>query len=91
MGQIMVISIAGALFQNIGSERIGHILPGLSSYEITQLTTGVHSPTFQNLSPEVQSQVVQQVTIAIRNVFILMLAISAPGLIGSLFLSVSVL
>lgn len=91
MGQIIVISIAGSLFQNIAAERIRHILPDYSSYDISQLTTGVHSTIFQGLSSEAQSQVVEQVTIAIRNVFILILAISAPALIGSLFLSVSVL
>lgn len=90
MGQIIILSVAGTLFQNIGSQRISHILPDLSSYDIIQLTTGVNSPAFQSLSPEFQSKVVEQITIAIRDVFVLILAVSTPALIGSLLLSVSV-
>jgi hypothetical protein len=90
MGQIIVISLAGSLFQNIGAERISQILPDLSSQDVIQLTTGIHSPIFEALGPDIQRQVVEHVTIAIRNVFILILAISAPAFIGSLFMSVSV-
>ncbi|KAI5854505.1 hypothetical protein GGS23DRAFT_590658 [Durotheca rogersii] len=87
MGQIVVLSISGALFQNIGSDRLRTLLPDLSSDEILQLTTGANSPVFQGLGLELQPQVIEEVTLAIRNVFAVILATTALGLVGSVFMS----
>ena len=88
MGFILVLSLAGTIFQNIASEQISQILPNAPADEIVQLTAGTHSAIFKSLSSEVQFQVVEQVTLAIRNVFLVMVAGSALAFIGSLFLSV---
>ncbi|KAI1771731.1 major facilitator superfamily domain-containing protein [Hypoxylon cercidicola] len=87
MGQIVILSLAGSLFQNIGAQRIMDLIPDLSFEDALQLTTGTHSSIFEGLGPELQGQVVEQLTLALRNVFIAMLATSAAALIGSLFLS----
>ncbi|KAI2618204.1 MFS general substrate transporter [Hypoxylon sp. NC1633] len=87
MGQIVLLSLAGSLYQNIGSQRIGEILPNLSAYDVQQLTTGRHSPIFDSLSPEIQTQVVQIVTLAIRDGFAAIVPASGLAFIASLFLS----
>lgn len=89
MGQIVVISIGGSLFQNLSANAIARVLPDLSATAISQLTTGVHSDAFRALATEAQAQVVEAVTVAIRDVFIWILALDAPALIGACFLSVS--
>ncbi|KAL2752595.1 hypothetical protein ACRALDRAFT_1058457 [Sodiomyces alcalophilus JCM 7366] len=87
LGQIIILSLGGSLFQNIGAQRLSKILPGVSQEEIIELTTGTHSTVFEALDSDLQAQVVHTVTMAIRNVFYVLLATAAPGLIGSLCLS----
>lgn len=89
MGFILILSLAGTIFQNIASERISQILPNMPADDIVQLTAGTHSAVFKSLSLEVQFQIVEQVTLAIRNVFFIMVVGSALAFVGSLFLSVS--
>lgn len=90
MGQIIILSIGGSLFQNIGSELLSQILPDLPADDIIRLTTGTHSPIFEALSQDLQTRVVEQITLALRNVYFVMVATSGLAFIGSLFLSVSV-
>ncbi|KAH6638613.1 major facilitator superfamily domain-containing protein [Truncatella angustata] len=87
MGQIVILSLGGTLFQNIGSRGIKQIIPGISTQDAIHLTTGIHSSQFQSLGPELQAQVIAQVTLSIRNVFIVMVSTSALALIMSLSLS----
>lgn len=87
MGFILILSIGGTIFQNIATERISQIIPNAPADDIVQLTTGTHSAIFKSLSSEVQGQVIEQVTLAIRNVFFVMVAGSALAFISSLFLS----
>ncbi|KAJ4304911.1 hypothetical protein N0V90_000439 [Kalmusia sp. IMI 367209] len=87
LGFIVILSVAGTIFQNIGSDEISNILPDAPPTDIIQLTAGTHSAVFKSLSPSVQLQVVEQVTLAIRNVFLVMVAASALAFIVSLFLS----
>lgn len=90
LGAIVILSVAGTLYQNIGVEKIGRILPSLTKDELLQLTSGRYSTLFQTLSEDVRAQVVQEVTVAIRNGFLILVAGSALALILSFFLSVSV-
>ncbi|KAI0879968.1 MFS general substrate transporter [Annulohypoxylon maeteangense] len=86
MGQIIVLSLAGSVFQNIGTKKIAAVLPNASAHDVSQLTLGTHSAIFESLSPDLQASVIEQITLALRNVFIIMVAVSALGLISSLFL-----
>ena len=88
MGAIVILSVAGSLYQNIVVEKIGRILPDATKAEISQLTSGRYSSIFQSLSTDVRDQVVQQVTLAIRNGFLILVVGSAIALISSFFLSV---
>jgi hypothetical protein len=82
--------MAGALFQNIGFQKISPLLPNASAQDIHLLTAGTSSPLFQSLTSDVRQAVVEQITLSIRNGFIVLIAGSALGFIGSLFLGVSV-
>lgn len=53
------------------------------------MITGTHSAAFQNLSQAVQQSVIDQVALAISNVFAIILAGSALAFISSLFLGVT--
>lgn len=53
------------------------------------MITGTHSAAFQGLSQTVQQSVIDQVALAISNVFAIILAGSALAFISSLFLGVS--
>jgi hypothetical protein len=90
LGAIVILSVAGSLYQNIGAEKIGRILPDATRDEILQLTSGMYSPISQNLTVEVREQVVQEVTLAIRNGFLMIVVGSALAFVSSLFLSVSI-
>lgn len=90
LGAIVILSVAGSLYQNIGIERISRILPDATREEILQLTSGRYSSIFESLSANVRDQVVQEVTLAIRNGFLILVAGSALAFISSLFLSVSI-
>lgn len=90
MGQIVLLSVAGSLYQNMSRDKIGHILPDAGSQEILQLTQGTHSTIYKSLNDAQQAQVVEAVAVAIRNGITPLVPASALALIGSLFLSVSV-
>lgn len=90
MGFIVILSISGAIFQNIGAQKISLIMPDAPFNDIIQLTAGTHSAIYKTLNPAIQVQVVEQITFALRNVFFVMVAGSALAFIGSLFLDVSV-
>ena len=91
LGAIVILSVAGTLYQNIGIDKLGRILPDATKEELLQLTSGRYSAIFQTLDLDVREQVVQEVTLAIRNGFLILVAGSALALITSFFLSVSVL
>ena len=55
------------------------------------MTTGINSLLYRSLSKTLQSAVIEQVTLAIRNTFGLIVVGSGPGLIGSLFIGVSMI
>ncbi|KAL4809571.1 MFS general substrate transporter [Aspergillus unguis] len=77
MGQIILLSVAGSLYQNISARKLSSILPrSYSASDIQQLTTGRHSPLFETLGGDVQGQVVEQVALAIRNTFAVVVAVS---------------
>ncbi|KAK0117215.1 hypothetical protein ONS96_013049 [Cadophora gregata f. sp. sojae] len=86
IGAITFLGISGTLYNNIGAEKLGQILPDRSRPELLQLITGTHSASFQSLSQTVQQSVIDQVTLAISNVFAIILAGSALAFISSLFL-----
>ncbi|KAJ8117000.1 hypothetical protein ONZ43_g4310 [Nemania bipapillata] len=87
MGSIFYLSLGGSLFQNIGSQQIRRLIPTLSAGDALQLTTGTSSAVYKALGPHDQFIVIEQVTIAIRHVFLVVVVTSAIGFIGSLFLS----
>ena len=89
LGAIVILSVAGSLYQNIGVESLGQILPDATRAELLQLTSGRYSSIFQSLSTDLRDQVVQEVTFAIRNGFRILVVGSALALISSFFLSVS--
>lgn len=89
MGQIIILSLGGSLFQNICIAELSAILPGVPEEDIVELTTGTHTPIFDSLDDGLQAQVVYRVTLAIRNVYYVIMAASAAAFITSLFLSVS--
>lgn len=90
LGAIVILSVAGSLYQNIGVDKISRILPDATREEILQLTSGRYSPISQSLSAEVRDQVVQEVTLAIRNGFLMIVVGSALAFVSSFFLSVSI-
>jgi len=89
MGQITLLSVAGSLFQNLASKELVKLVPGAPFEDILQLTTGRNSPLFKALNPGLQIKVIEQITVAIRNPFAIVVAGSSLALISSLFLSVS--
>lgn len=91
MGQIVLLCLAGTLYQNLAYTRIKAVVPGISRPGAFQLTTGRHSPTFDGLSEELQFEVVKIVTRGIRNAFAPIVPAAALSLIASLFMTVSTL
>ncbi|KAH6653101.1 major facilitator superfamily domain-containing protein [Truncatella angustata] len=87
MGQISILAIGGTLFQNIGFQRLAAILPDAGQGETLQILTGTSNVYFLSLSEKVQITLVEQVRIAITNVFALTAAASGIGLATSLFLT----
>jgi hypothetical protein len=91
LGQIALLSLAASLYQNIGVQKIHALLPHLSAQDVQQLTTGRQSSLFDGLSVEIQTVLIEQVTLAIRNTFAILIAASALAFIASLFLGVRIL
>lgn len=90
LGAIVILSVAGSLYQNIGIDKISQIIPDATREQIMQLTSGRYSSIFQTLSVDARDQVVQEVTLAIRHGFLILVAGSALAFISSFFLSVSI-
>lgn len=90
LGQIILLSLAASPYQNIGVQKIQALLPNLSAEDVQQLTTGRESSLFESLSMDTQIALIEQVTFAIRNTFIILVAASALAFIASLFLGVSI-
>ncbi|KAI1660857.1 MFS general substrate transporter [Daldinia decipiens] len=86
-GQIIVLSLAGSVFQNVAVRLIRQTLPEVSAQDAIQLTAGTTSPMFEALSHDNQTLVIEQLTLAIRDVFIVLVGTSGLGLIASIFLS----
>ena len=91
MGQISILAIRGTLFQNIGFQKLAAFLPGAEHGEILQILTGTSDVFFRSLTREVQISLIEQVRLAITNVFALTAAASAVGLATSLFLTVCII
>ena len=89
LGAIVILAVAGSLYQNIGADKISRILPNVTREEVMQLTSGRYSGLFQSLSRDVKDQVVEAVTLAIRNGFRILVVGSAVAFVTSFFLSVS--
>lgn len=89
MGLVTFLGVAGALYIIIGADKLHNVLPDHSYDDLLQLTSGIHSPIFEALNPELKTAVVDQVTAAIRNTFGLIMAGSAMTFVLSLFLGVS--
>lgn len=89
LGVVTYLAVAGAIFQNIGAQKLQAALPNASQDQVLELTTGTNSDFYRSLSQDQQHAVIEQVTLAIRNVFALMMVGSALGLILSGFLGVS--
>lgn len=87
---IVILSVAGSLYQNIGIEKISRILRNVTKVELLQRTFGRYSSIFQSPSADVRDQVMQEVTLVIRNGFHILGAGSALALISSSFLSGSI-
>ena len=90
LGAITILAVAGSLYQNIAAEKIGQILPDATREDILQLTSGRYSTIFQSLDLGIRDQVVREVTLAICNGFIILVAGSALAFVSSFFLSVSI-
>ncbi|KAI1474602.1 MFS general substrate transporter [Daldinia eschscholtzii] len=86
-GQIIVLGLGGSVFQNVAVKLITQALPDVSAADAIELTTGTASSAFEALSSEHQTQVIEQLTRAIRDVFIVLVGTSGLGFIGSVFLS----
>ena len=89
-GILAALSVTGAIFQNLVVKKVSGVLSDYPLDDIVHLTTGTSSALFQDLSPELKRGVIAQVTDAIRQVFIYILAVSSLGLVLSFLLSVSV-
>jgi len=90
LGQLIVVSIGGALFQNVAADNI-RVIPGLedhSAEDIRRLTMGTWSPPFKALTPELQSAVVDEIAVAIGRVFLAMTCFAALALLASCFMRV---
>ncbi|RYP69281.1 hypothetical protein DL769_005302 [Monosporascus sp. CRB-8-3] len=90
LGAVTFLGISGSVFQNIAVARLSELLPNVSDDEVLQLTTGIHSTIYEGLDTNIQPAVIEQVTAAISNTFGILVAGSALGFIGSLFLGVSI-
>lgn len=88
-GQIVLLSLAGSLYQNIGIRMIQKVMPDATIMEAFQLSTGRHSHLFEDLPEHLQAEIVRIVTISIRNAFAVIVPASGIALIASAFLSVS--
>lgn len=88
-GQIVLLSIAGSLYQNISIGMIRDAIPDVTTMEAFQLATGRHSHLYDDLPVHLQDEVIRIVTLSIRNAFAIIVPAAAIALIVSLFLSVS--
>jgi hypothetical protein len=59
LGFVVILSMAGTIFQNIAALKISRILPDAPRSDIMQLTTGTHSAVFKSLGAAAQTQVVE--------------------------------
>ena len=89
LGAIVILAVAGSLYQNISADKISRVLPDVTREEVMQLTSGRYSSLFQSLSGDLRDQVVEAVTLAIRNGFRILVVGSAIAFVSSFFLSVS--
>lgn len=69
LSAIVILAVAGFLYQKVGADKISRILPDVTREEVMQLTSGRYSSLFQSLSRDARDQVVEVVTLAIRNGF----------------------
>lgn len=89
IGQIVLLCLAGSIYQNLSYTRIRAVIPGIPRETAFQLTTGRHSPAFESLDSAVQAEVVSVITRGIRDAMTPIVPAAALSLIGSLFMTVS--
>ncbi|ORY58377.1 putative efflux pump antibiotic resistance protein [Pseudomassariella vexata] len=86
-GAITFLAMAGPVFQNVGFQKLSAILPAASVEEVQGLAAGTSSVLFQSLNGATRIQVVEQVTLAMRNGFAVLIAGAALGFISAMFLN----
>ncbi|KAK7920436.1 efflux pump antibiotic resistance protein [Apiospora marii] len=86
LGILAALSTSGAIFQNLVLEKLTTALPNTPKEDILLLTSGTSGNLFKSLPPDTKSNVIQQITIAIRYTFGYVVGTAALGLVLSFFL-----
>jgi hypothetical protein len=89
LGGIVVLGVAGSVFQNLAPKYIAPLLPGASRADLQALMTGTNSAYYHGLDAAVREQVVTAVTRALSRTFAVNIAATAVAFVLSLLMSVS--
>ncbi|KAI9785099.1 MAG: hypothetical protein M1816_000510 [Peltula sp. TS41687] len=73
MGIVVLLAIAGTIYQNIAIQKIQQVLPGTPGATVQAVITGTSNPAFQSLAENARIRVVIQITSAMRNVWALLM------------------
>ena len=89
LGIVFILSLAGAVYQNLALERVRPVLKSVSESDLRLIVAGTSNPMFRSLSPETRTIVIQKITSAMSAVWGVLMAVGALSFVMSWFLGVS--
>ncbi|KAH7131823.1 major facilitator superfamily domain-containing protein [Dendryphion nanum] len=86
---VIALTIASAVFQNVGTHRVSNAMQGLgySTSEMHDALAGKQSVVFLEVTDEVRQRIVEGIVQTINEEYILIIAAGAVGTFASIFLS----
>jgi MFS family permease len=83
---VLALTIASAVFQNVGRHRVSNAMQGLG-YSAQDALAGQRSVVFQEATADVRQRIIEGIVQTINDEYILIIAAGALGTFASVFLS----
>lgn len=91
LGIVLALAISGSIFQNVAASNLAKVLPGVPQKALRGLLSGANSPQFKELADATRTKVIAVIVAAMAKNYILVITAGAMAIVGSLFLSVSLI
>lgn len=89
VGIVILLSVAGSIYQNKAALRLKAALPNISPADLETIASGTANPVYDSLDESDRSSVIAAIVASINDVFVVVIAAAAVCCVLAVFLGVS--